>query len=110
MTRKLIIFLFLMGVFLLPQSTRAQDSLRLLATMMGEDEGDFFIHCASAGDLNADGFMDIIIGGSSGEGGKGYVKIYFGSSDFDTIPEFRIVDEGNFGKSVACAGDVNNDG
>ncbi|MGB2698534.1 MAG: FG-GAP-like repeat-containing protein, partial [Candidatus Zixiibacteriota bacterium] len=34
----------------------------------------------------------------------------FGSSDFDTIPEFRIVDEGNFGKSVACAGDVNNDG
>ncbi|MGB2696441.1 MAG: T9SS type A sorting domain-containing protein, partial [Candidatus Zixiibacteriota bacterium] len=42
--------------------------------------------------------------------GKGYVKIYFGSSDFDTIPEFRIVDEGNFGKSVACAGDVNNDG
>jgi len=110
MTKKLTILLFLLGIFLFPHSTIAQDSLRLLATIRGEADWDDFTHCASAGDLNADGFMDIIVGAPGGEGGKGYVKIYFGSSDFDTIPEFRIVDEGNFGASVACAGDVNKDG
>lgn len=107
---KFLTTLLIISTVLFASIASAQDSLRLLATMMGEEEWDDFTHCASAGDVNADGFMDIIVGAPGGEGGKGYIKIYFGSPDFDTVPEFRIVDEGNFGASVACAGDVNNDG
>jgi hypothetical protein len=36
MTRNLVILSFLLCVFLLPQSIRAQDSLRLLATIKGK--------------------------------------------------------------------------
>lgn len=108
--RQLLIISLVISILLGSSMSSAQDSLRLLATMTGENEWDDFTHCASAGDLNADGFMDIIVGAPGGAGGQGLVKIYFGSADFDTIPEFRIVDGGNFGKSVACAGDVNKDG
>ncbi|MGB2697711.1 MAG: T9SS type A sorting domain-containing protein [Candidatus Zixiibacteriota bacterium] len=115
MTRKLIILLFLLGVFLLPQLSRAQDSLTLLAELWGEGEGDHFRACASAGDVNADGFMDIIVGTRAG---PGYAKIFLGSQDFDTIPDVKMVRHadsayviyGMFGFSVACAGDVNKDG
>jgi hypothetical protein len=59
--------------------------------------------------------MDIIAGSPCW---RGYVEIYFGSSDFDTIADLKIIgeDEGpyghytSFGTTVACAGDVNNDG
>lgn len=114
MIKKLIITLFFIGFFLQPQSIRAQDSLMLLATIKGE-EGDYLNRCASAGDVNGDGFKDIIAGSPCG---RGYVKIYFSSSDFDTVADLKIIgeDEGpyghytSFGTTVACAGDVNKDG
>ncbi len=115
MTKKLIILLFLLGVFLLPQLSKAQDSLTLLGEVWGEGEEDHFRACASAGDVNADGFIDIIVGTQRG---PGYVKIFLGSQDFDTIPDLKLVRHadsayviyGRFGFSVACAGDVNHDG
>ncbi len=66
---------------------------------------------ASAGDVNADGFDDVIVGAPSG---KGYVELYLGSSqglrakpawhaDGDQVNAF-------FGAAVSSAGDVNGDG
>lgn len=107
--KQLLIIPLLTFILLGASISFAQDSLRLLATIVGERE------CASAGDVNGDGFMDIIAGSPCG---RGYVKIYFGSSDFDTVADLKIIgeDEGpyghytSFGTTVACAGDVNKDG
>jgi hypothetical protein len=96
------IIFFMISILLASSSALAQDSLLLLTTLSGERA------CASAGDVNQDGFMDIITGHP---GGKGYAKIYLGSADFDTIPDLMILgDGGAYGAAVACAGDLNGDG
>jgi len=102
MTRKSIISVLAVVFLLGCQFSRAQDSLRLLATIVGERE------CASAGDVNGDGFKDIITGYP---GGDGYVKIFLGGANFDTIADLQIMgDGGSFGSEVGCAGDLNKDG
>ncbi len=81
---------------------------------------------ASAGDVNADGFDDLIIGANSADPGGNYSGasyVVFGKaagfganlnlSTLDGTNGFRIDGEANFdlsGSSVASAGDVNNDG
>lgn len=71
----------------------------------------------SAGDVNGDGYFDIIVGAprfSNGEDNEGGVFVYYGSaSGLDTNPSWVM--EGNqanafFGASVSTAGDVNRDG
>ena len=95
----------------------ALDTLTLLATLVGENEHDFFVECASAGDVNGDGLKDIIVGATQELTDRGYAYIYFGATEFDTIPDVRLVGEpfgpggySRFGVAVASAGDVNNDG
>ncbi|MGB2696688.1 MAG: VCBS repeat-containing protein [Candidatus Zixiibacteriota bacterium] len=96
------IILFVVSIMLASTAVRAQDSLLLLTTLSGERA------CASAGDVNGDGFKDIITGNPAG---KGYVKIYLGGVEFDTIPDLKIIgDGGAYGATVACAGDLNGDG
>jgi len=71
----------------------------------------------TAGDVNGDGFSDVIIGIPEYDGGvtdEGRVVVYHGSaSGLSTTPNWTI--EGNvplleFGSAVAAAGDVNGDG
>ncbi|MBW1816935.1 MAG: FG-GAP repeat protein, partial [Deltaproteobacteria bacterium] len=72
---------------------------------------------ASAGDVNGDGYEDIIIGSwncRNGEFGEGCVKVFHGSAGgLGLTPDWEA--EGNredarFGTAVASAGDVNGDG
>ena len=92
-------------------------------TINGIDESDFSgISVSNAGDINADGIDDIIIGApGAGYGGESY--LVFGRnngfdpslelSDLDGSNGFTIngIDEGDFsGNSVSSAGDVNGDG
>ncbi|HEY1201766.1 MAG TPA: FG-GAP-like repeat-containing protein, partial [Niastella sp.] len=72
---------------------------------------------ASAGDVNGDGYADVIVGAyqySNGENNEGVAFIYYGSSNgLSTTPAVMV--ESNqtgsyFGYSVAGAGDVNGDG
>ena len=72
---------------------------------------------ASAGDINHDGYDDIIIGipgRSNGQASEGSAVVYLGSSSgLSGVPAWQV--ESNvvlalFGYSVAAAGDVNGDG
>ena len=72
---------------------------------------------AGAGDVNGDGFADVIVGAylyDNGQANEGAAFVYFGGAGaFDTTPEARLESNqagANMGNSVAGAGDVNGDG
>ncbi|WP_336517334.1 integrin alpha [Pollutibacter soli] len=72
---------------------------------------------ASAGDVNKDGFADVIIGAhffDNGETNEGKVFVYLGSASGLSKTPFWVAEGNqvgaNFGKAVASAGDVNKDG
>lgn len=72
---------------------------------------------STAGDINGDGFSDVIVGAPNYDGGQaneGRVFVYYGSASGITTTgawtaEINIVNA-RFGFSVATAGDVNGDG
>ena len=78
---------------------------------------EFGAAVAGLGDVNGDGFDDIIVGteynGSSGPD-TAYVYVYFGGSEIDTTADIIFREAAgyavNYGTSVAYAGDLNNDG
>ncbi len=85
--------------------------------MTGENNGDYFGKSVSgAGDINGDGYDDVIVGASGNdnagsEAGRAY--IYFGSAVMDNIIDLVLHGSGagdEFGLSVSGAGDVNGDG
>jgi hypothetical protein len=72
---------------------------------------------AGAGDLNADGYADIVVGATASSVGgpySGAAYVYFGGpSGVDAIADAELVGGGAseaFGRSVSGAGDVNGDG
>ncbi|MBK8611717.1 MAG: FG-GAP repeat protein [Chitinophagaceae bacterium] len=84
-----------------------------------QDLASFGISVASAGDVNGDGYSDVIIGaflyddGANADEGRAFV--YYGSSSGLSATPGDIQDDANqansdFGFSVAGAGDVNGDG
>ena len=83
-------------------------------TMTGEAVGNFFGGSVStAGDVNGDGFSDVIVGASFNNSSTGKSHIYFGGSTMNNIADVSMTGEaaGNlFGTSVFTAGDVNGDG
>lgn len=75
------------------------------------------ISVASAGDVNGDGYSDIIVGAhnySNGETNEGAAFVYHGSAvGIITTPAVTLESNqanANMGRSVACAGDINGDG
>ncbi|MCF0073621.1 FG-GAP-like repeat-containing protein [Dyadobacter sp. CY261] len=72
---------------------------------------------ANAGDVNGDGFSDIIVGAyehNSGQANSGAAYIYYGSLqgiNLNMVTKIEnVVGSGGLGFSVAGAGDVNGDG
>jgi hypothetical protein len=70
---------------------------------------------AIAGDINGDGFADVVIGAPhAGSGMRGAVYVFYGSSTgLSAQPAWSVEGPqsfGGFGQSVASAGDVNGDG
>jgi len=88
----------------------------LLTHPSGADGDVFGSSVASAGDVNSDGYDDIIIGAFRYPAGAGYGQAYlfFGGPAIDEVADL-ILDPptggaGQFGISVASAGDFNDDG
>ncbi|HEC76242.1 MAG TPA: hypothetical protein ENI33_03140, partial [Thermoplasmatales archaeon] len=87
-------------------------------TATGENAFDYFDYSIStAGDVNGDGYDDIIIGayGNDDAGSDtGKVYVYYGSSSgLSSTPDWTDTGENAddlFGSSVSTAGDVNGDG
>jgi hypothetical protein len=70
---------------------------------------------AGAGDVNGDGYADVMIGATDGAApGRGTVYVYHGSeTGLSTVPDWAQAGEGDWdhlGWSIASAGDVNGDG
>jgi hypothetical protein len=85
--------------------------------LTGEAAGDQFgISVSSAGDVNGDGYSDVIVGARWNDAGgtnAGRSYLYFGGTAMDNIPDIIMtgeVDFDVFGISVSSAGDVNGDG
>jgi hypothetical protein len=80
-------------------------------------EGDYFGEAvACAGDVNGDGYSDVMVGAPGFEdeepGAEGRVYVYFGNPDGDTEPDVIITgtDEQPVGRYINSLGDLNNDG
>jgi hypothetical protein len=84
-----------------------------VATGKGQGERYGFA-VGTAGDVNGDGYSDVIVGAYGVSEGRGQVYVYAGGPEgLDTRPAFTATGEvaGDwFGRSVGTAGDVNRDG
>ncbi len=83
----------------------------------GETTGDSFgASVAGAGDINWDGYDDVIVGARLNDAGgaeAGRAYVYYGGSLPNTVPDLILTGESPgdaFGTSVASAGDMNLDG
>ncbi|HMQ70343.1 MAG TPA: FG-GAP-like repeat-containing protein, partial [Ignavibacteria bacterium] len=79
----------------------------------GASVNDFYgISVSSAGDVNADGYSDIIIGAHQVDSGAGKAYIYLGSTFMNNVADLIITGQENYslGRSVSLAGDINRDG
>jgi len=99
-------------------SARVSASLSSLWTAEGNQEYSYFGHSvSSAGDVNGDGYDDVIVGAfyySNGEPCEGRALLYLGTPlGLSSSPSWAAESDRNyasFGWSVSCAGDVNHDG
>ncbi len=69
------------------------------------------ISVSNAGDVNGDGYDDIIVG--SAQDGPGHSYVYYGGTNMNSDPDVSMSNQrpnDNFGISVSSAGDVNGDG
>ncbi len=84
-------------------------------TATGEGPDDFFgAAVAGAGDVNGDGYADVIVGAYGYSSGTGRAYVYHGSpSGLSASPAFSATGaatNNSFGAAVAGTGDVNGDG
>ena len=85
------------------------DTGDLLYEITGEDVAGNLNHIASVGDIDDDGYDDIVAGAPSADDGHGSAYVYSGH-DGTLIYEFNIGRNAELGRSVAGVGDVNDDG
>ena len=82
--------------------------------MTGETASDQFgLSVSNAGDVNGDGFSDVVIGASGVAPSKGKAYIFFGGLSMNNIPDVSMLGEApnnSFGYSVSTAGDMNGNG
>ncbi|GAF69044.1 unnamed protein product, partial [marine sediment metagenome] len=79
----------------------------------GENVGDMFGDSVSSGDINNDGYDDVIIAADEYNNATGRVYVYHGGLSMDTMPDIILDGENEqnwFGIPTRLVGDVNGDG
>src|SRR6185503_3426915 len=83
-------------------------------TLTGETTSSFFgVFVSSAGDMNGDGYGDLIVGAFGYSGNTGRAYVYYGGPSPDAVADLTLTGGAvgdAFGLSVSSAGDVNGDG
>jgi len=107
-------YLLFLSLFILTDSILLSQA-QLVQTCDGANSGDYFGKSISdAGDVNGDGWADIMVSSPYYNSNVGRVYIYFGGNNPDNIADIIIDGEGGnykyFGSPLSSAGDVNNDG
>ncbi|MBK7445971.1 MAG: FG-GAP repeat protein [Ignavibacteria bacterium] len=105
------------GVFVYHGSITGLSSSPSWSKEINQASANFGWSVATAGDVNGDGYSDVIIGApnyDSVQTNEGRAYIYLGSASglqSGFIWKFEVNQtDANFGYSVACAGDIDNDG
>ncbi len=76
-------------------------------TMMGSASGYLGFKVSAAGDMNNDGYADMLIS----EYNKGWAYIYYGNATLDTVENVKLTGpSGSFAYNIAGGGDINGDG
>lgn len=74
---------------------------------------NFGVSVSTAGDVNADGYSDVIIGADGYSAYTGLAYIFYGGASMNNVSDVFMIGEAsnnNFGYSVSSAGDLNGDG
>ena len=93
-----------------------EPSMNNIADVICTGEGvnnSFGISVSFAGDVNGDGFPDVIVGDNEYNSFTGRAYIYYGGASMNSVADIILTGEltfHNFGYSVSGAGDVNNNG
>ena len=101
--------IILLVIFISTVNLFAKQGFNLIATIKGESSGDAFSEVCGLGDINQDGYDDFAVGAWESNNGGGYVHIYFGGSELDTVPDLRLTGGTYFGWAMD-SGDFNGDG
>src|SRR4029453_5227897 len=56
-------------------------------TMSGEAAGDNLGQLGDAGDVNGDGYPDMVIGANGHNGGRGRAYLYYGGPGMNNVPD-----------------------
>lgn len=82
------------------------------ATLMGTAGAQYAYSVSSAGDVNGDGYADIVVGEAGTERARGNAYVYFGGRSGPGPSPSQTITGIGFGQfiDVAAAGDVNADG
>ena len=105
------------AAFLYQGSTSGLSSSHVWSVESNQPGAEMGHSVASAGDINGDGYAEVIIGAplfSNGESEEGLARVYSGSAGgLGSLPVWSVESNelgARFGWSVASAGDVNADG
>ena len=102
---------------LIPNKLIAQTPIPTQIIESNQADSYYAWAATDAGDINGDGYGDVIVGAynyDNGQSNEGVVFVYHGSATgLSVIPDAILESNqinANFGRSVSGAGDVNNDG
>ncbi|MBK9227445.1 MAG: FG-GAP repeat protein [Ignavibacteria bacterium] len=83
--------------------------------IMNGDSANYYFGCSvsSAGDVNGDGYFDVIVGARGFRNNTGKAIVFYGGGSMNNVADVTLTGEATddyFGRSVSSAGDVNGDG